>query len=459
MSSSYEHLQLRSLADLETSAFGVVPVVELREWIDVLHLANKWNYTSIRSAALNAIQPLASCVDKIVLAREYKLNDWLPSAIRELVTRTEGLTLAEGHRLGMGVVIAIGEARINARVAQSSHNVDNLIDVLCHTLATGQPPTTDLVAIEDDLETEAGINSAQPAPPKVSASVADVISDQDQRRLNDWAINAVEHTAAGQKRLVKYVEEHPSHVIAVVSAVLRSLWEQMETRLKSLDDQCQRLDSELYSSSIPSTLALLKTCTSATIFDAHVKDFCLQRINSWDTIGSVADLQPHIFANFANFAKLVNHWRLDFDQLGFPDEFINMIITGRAVRYLLENGVVNQSVISKIVFASFWDKLLQLLRNLWEKQALDVANAIRVTLFLITRCASTNQACKEIEEFYEEVKEKAKEGDSPAVRCLKVCRGLSSTHLFRLLTTLLRHFRLSSKSVIGQMISHRDQVQ
>jgi hypothetical protein len=463
MSSSYEHLQLLSLADVKTSGFGVVPVIELREWIDVLHLANKWNYTSIRSAALDAIRPLASCVDTIVLAREYKLNDWLPSALRELVTRSEGLTLAEGHRLGMEVVIMVAEARNNAKGVLSSGRVDDVIDALYYALAIGDHSAMGQGTIKDDLVTEADVLPPRPAMPQVSSYVKDAISYQDQRRLNDWAINALEHKVAGQKRLAKHVEEHPSHVAAVVSAVLNSLWEVTKKRLQSNEMNC-RGDSQSYSSSIPSTLALLRTCTSVTVFDAQVRDFCLQKISRWETIGGIIDVPLNAFASAlcplgSYYDKALGLFRLDFNYFGFSNDYIDMITTGRAVRYLQENEVVDQSLFSKAIFASLWDELLRLLRNLWEKQALDVANAIRVTLLLMGRCASTNHACKEIEEFYEEVKEKAKEGDSPAVRCLKVRRGLSSTHLFRLLITLLRHFRVSSKSVIGRMISHSDQTQ
>jgi hypothetical protein len=422
-------------------AYGINPVTTLTDWIDVLHLSSKWDYTAIRSAALQAIFPLASCVDKIVLAREYSLNDWMPSAVGELVTRKAGLTLDEGHRLGMEVVIAVAEARIDAsKLARSPQKVDDVAKALSHALSTRGPYLVNEDALTDPAEA-ASKPFIQLSPNEDGSLIDNTVSDDDQRRLNEWAINALEHMAAGQQRILMHVQEYHSHVTAAVIAVLNSLWHEHDKCWKA-PNRNTRLDITPHRSTTPSTFALLRTCSSVIDLDALIKDFCLERINGWVTVGGMATMPPRPFASaLSQFdsgctysdANIIS--RASIDKLSLANDFIDMITTARAVRYVLDNAVVNHSGISKLVFANFWDKLLQLLHGMWAKQALEVANAIRVTLILMGRCASTNRACKEIEYFYEEVNKRA-EGNSPAVQCLKVCHSVHpiSAQLFRLIS-------------------------
>jgi hypothetical protein len=65
----------------------------------VLHLADKWGFTALYQAAREAIPPLASSVDMIVLGKKYNLDDWLAPAFVDLIARDDSLTLQEGeHR-------------------------------------------------------------------------------------------------------------------------------------------------------------------------------------------------------------------------------------------------------------------------------------------------------------------------------------------------------------------------
>jgi hypothetical protein len=430
MSSSYEHLQLLSLADVKTSAFGVVPVVELREWIDVLYLANKWNYTSIRSAALDAIRPLASCVDT-----EYKLNDWLPYALRELVTRTEGLTLAEGHRLGMEVVIMVAEARNNAKGVTSSDRVDDIVDVLCHALSTGDQMAMDKSIVVDDLVTGGEDRPVLPSPPQGSCSVQDVVTEKVQRQLMAWASNTHAHEAAGQHRLLKHLQDHPSHIQAAVGAVLRSLWIKQESWWKKhIGNIRYYRNADPYSCTTTSTLALLQGHCATECFSRIIGDFCTQAINSWQPINMITC--PGIFENA--YVRCDYHDSLcvlhsPFDQYGLPADFVAMMTTAHAVRYLLDSALIDKTVFSKQVFSGFWDQLLQLLRV--QPEALHIVQGIRVTLTLMGEAASSNQVCQEIEDFYEEVGMIAEEGNSPVLPHLKACRYLAPL-LVQVLTNL-----------------------
>jgi hypothetical protein len=81
----------------------------------VLHLSSKWNFQDLRAAAIKAIQPLASCIDMIALARTYDITDWLPDAFEKVLARKDDLTVQEARRIPLEDVIAIAKGRLQAR--------------------------------------------------------------------------------------------------------------------------------------------------------------------------------------------------------------------------------------------------------------------------------------------------------------------------------------------------------
>jgi hypothetical protein len=90
---------------------GTSPLITLAEWTDVLHLSSKWGFEDLRTASLAAIPPLASPVDKLVLARTYSLTDWISSAYADLLEREEDLTEEEAERMTIKDIVAIAKGR------------------------------------------------------------------------------------------------------------------------------------------------------------------------------------------------------------------------------------------------------------------------------------------------------------------------------------------------------------
>jgi hypothetical protein len=365
-------------------------------------------------------------------------------AVRELVTRKAGLTLDEGHRLGMEVVIAVAEARIDAsRLSGSSEKVDDVASALSCALSAEGPSSADEGdVLKDPAEGTSG-PFIQPSPSDEGSLqvVEDTVSEDDQHRLNAWAVNALEHMAAGQHHILTHLQEHPLHVTAAAIAVLKSVWHEHDQRWKMPIGPHGRLDSAPHHSSTPSTFALLRKCSPAMDIHMLIKEFCHERINGWETVGGLVTMPPGPFAtalgrawSYTSYSDAII-FHIPTEPLGLACDFVAMITTARAVRYLLDNALVKHSGISKLIFVNFWTKLLQLLQGMWDQQSLEVANKIRVTLILMGRCASTNHACKEIEYFFEEVEKRA-QGNSPAVECLKVCHFVHpiSPQFFRLIS-------------------------
>ncbi|KIJ63369.1 hypothetical protein HYDPIDRAFT_65515, partial [Hydnomerulius pinastri MD-312] len=82
--------------------------VGLEEWSSVLKLATLWEFEGIRRAAIGALPkcPITP-VDKLVLAREYNIKEWLLPAINELVQRPNPIGVEDVARLGLDFALKI----------------------------------------------------------------------------------------------------------------------------------------------------------------------------------------------------------------------------------------------------------------------------------------------------------------------------------------------------------------
>jgi hypothetical protein len=76
---------------------------------------DKWGFSALRATAIDAISPLASPVDKIVLGRKYGLDEWVFSAFEELLVREAHITEEEGDRIGMKMMVTLAAGRMDAR--------------------------------------------------------------------------------------------------------------------------------------------------------------------------------------------------------------------------------------------------------------------------------------------------------------------------------------------------------
>jgi hypothetical protein len=70
---------------------------------------------SMRQLAIARLFPLASAVDRVVLARRFGIQEWLLDAFNEVVLRPSPLVLSEGRRLAVEDIILITQAREQIR--------------------------------------------------------------------------------------------------------------------------------------------------------------------------------------------------------------------------------------------------------------------------------------------------------------------------------------------------------
>ncbi|KDR75486.1 hypothetical protein GALMADRAFT_226127 [Galerina marginata CBS 339.88] len=66
------------------------------EWLGALHLGTQWDFTDIRNKSIEALSTLIqnkSASEKILLAKEYGVKQWLLDGCSQLVTQTAALDL------------------------------------------------------------------------------------------------------------------------------------------------------------------------------------------------------------------------------------------------------------------------------------------------------------------------------------------------------------------------------
>ena len=83
----------------------------VQEWTAILRLADTWNFRSIRALAINRLTPIATNIDKIVLGREFGVDQWLGSAYLAVCMRDQSLTKEEARRMQLDDIIEINDIR------------------------------------------------------------------------------------------------------------------------------------------------------------------------------------------------------------------------------------------------------------------------------------------------------------------------------------------------------------
>lgn len=82
------------------------------EWTSVLKLSTMWRFEELRQEAMNELaQMVIGSVEKVALAREYRVEKWLVDGYTELIKRDTGLSSEEKERLGYETTIRIYEKR------------------------------------------------------------------------------------------------------------------------------------------------------------------------------------------------------------------------------------------------------------------------------------------------------------------------------------------------------------
>ncbi|TRM68876.1 hypothetical protein BD626DRAFT_2009 [Schizophyllum amplum] len=167
----FESIKLRDVSSVDFERFlsmiyptelGKCDLQTVDEWTSVLRLASQWSINSLRSLAIREIEPKASPVDKVVIAREFHLKSWLLPAFTDICDASEWLNHDEAERLGLSTVVDIGRIREQQRQATSPHR-------RAHDIRTAVLSSSTLVPVSFD-DDEISSTDNEKDEPAISSS-------------------------------------------------------------------------------------------------------------------------------------------------------------------------------------------------------------------------------------------------------------------------------------------------
>jgi hypothetical protein len=380
-----------------THRLGVTPISTLSEWTDVLHLSTKWGFEHLRSAAITAILPLASAVDKLVLGRTYGFADWVPGAYTDLLKRDHDLTLDEARKMALEDVVAIAKGRREARTERIKPDAD-IDDIVKGLLPVAAPevPVSDIAAREP---VSAPLVDAIPS----EQSRADSTSTDDQAKIARWLdqMTAASARAVSEECLVTFMQEDRSRVPLVLDAIVG----------RGFKKATQTMEAR-------GTLHHLRhpynDFGDATADGNHHGDLC--KLHNRDrTLGLVNSKQTEDACR----RVVVEYWdplmRLDLsmptdDLIATPAwKSLTCAMTYLAFlqgqTYLSSEDRFNGSILNPSVYSAFWITLAALYRSTHLSNQLALARWTDVLLKGFNSHASKLAVCKEMDGFYQSVEE------------------------------------------------------
>lgn len=117
MKSKYDYLRTRVAAVIAHRAFSF-DISELSHpgWTSILKLSTLWDLEELRKRSIAELTSLkTNPIDKIVLARAYKVSEWVTSSYTELVFRDTAITDNEVATLGYEAACRLFQLRETTR--------------------------------------------------------------------------------------------------------------------------------------------------------------------------------------------------------------------------------------------------------------------------------------------------------------------------------------------------------
>ncbi|KAG6902117.1 hypothetical protein C0995_004063 [Termitomyces sp. Mi166 len=101
----------------------VPPAPTTEEWITILKLSTQWTMLDVRRVAIDTLSSAQiPPVDRVVLAREYKVNAWLRSAYLELLKNASSMTQEDMDKIGLMAAFKVHKARERYMTASGSRS-------------------------------------------------------------------------------------------------------------------------------------------------------------------------------------------------------------------------------------------------------------------------------------------------------------------------------------------------
>jgi hypothetical protein len=404
----------RNITEYHVFRLGVVPIADLAGWTDVLHLSSKWNFQDLRAAAMKAIQPLASCVDMIALARTYGITDWVPDAFEKVLARKDDLTVQEARRIPLEDFVAIAKGRLQAR----SHDLkpQDQVQAVARGILGLAPIKISLVASDVHPSSSSRVSTK---PQKAKAAPAELVHDkgspEEHEMVARWFVQQINPASAhaAEECLTEYTRTRIwSRPLILEHFVMRGLqdficaYDQDPTsfiRPASTDTTWQYPPTLLSDSSSIRFLRSLAPDNRGwfpndkLISVTDIREACLKAVDAWKSIGQYS-----------------------CDDTSHRN---SIVVRSRYVDYLVTNGVTTDDV-----YRDFWQSMTLLFKD----QSMSPTN-IELARNLVTElgaCTCVLKASFEMDSLYNTAESAMNAAQKAGLHELKisleVCIKLSS---------------------------------
>jgi hypothetical protein len=111
--------------------------------VSVLGVAHRFNFASMRALAIRQLDSLTSCVDRIVLARQFGVDDWLRPAYTQVCMMRALISDEDIDRLGLELFKKVARARnrLSSTPCPKSEPAEKVVEAIFFPSAeAGAPP-------------------------------------------------------------------------------------------------------------------------------------------------------------------------------------------------------------------------------------------------------------------------------------------------------------------------------
>jgi hypothetical protein len=110
----------------------------------VLRVAHRFSFASVRKYAIKSLTDITSCIDKLVLAREFGVDEWVAAARREVCAMPELPADEDIDRLGFELFKSI--IRVRGKMCTMSVPLDEEVDRIVEDVFRPPAPLASSVA-------------------------------------------------------------------------------------------------------------------------------------------------------------------------------------------------------------------------------------------------------------------------------------------------------------------------
>jgi hypothetical protein len=107
--------QMDEMQQVAVERISSLPV-STEEWIYVLKLSTQWHISKIRNKAIERLNPHLQPVDRVLLARDCQVSEWLSRGYRAIVDRAETISESDEEKLGTRAAMKLFRLRDAKRV-------------------------------------------------------------------------------------------------------------------------------------------------------------------------------------------------------------------------------------------------------------------------------------------------------------------------------------------------------